>query len=247
MMDQIALVTGAAQGLGLVIAQSLHAAGFKVVLTDHRLDLAEQAAAGLDAGGERVLPLQLDVMRKPDFEAALAATLDRWGQLHVLVNNAAMTKATPVMDISPEEFDAVLATNLRGTLFGCQVVGAHMARAGYGRLINMGSLAGQNGGTATGAHYACSKGAIVTLTKIFARELGPRGVTANAISPGPMDLPSVHALVPPEKLEQIVQGIPVRRLGDPHFVADLVVRLAARDAGFVNGATWDVNGGLFMR
>lgn len=246
-MDQIALVTGAAQGLGFAIAEHLHAAGYKVVVTDHRLDLAQQAATRIDATGEGVLPLRLDVTRKPDFEAALAATLDRWGQLQVLVNNAAMTKATPVMDIAPEEFDAVLAINLRGTLFGCQVMGAHMARAGYGRLINMGSLAGQNGGTATGAHYACSKGGIITLTKIFARELGPRGVTTNAISPGPMDLPSVRALVPPDKLEQIVQGIPVRRLGDAQFVADLIVRLAAQDAGFVNGATWDVNGGLFMR
>ncbi|WP_322994439.1 SDR family NAD(P)-dependent oxidoreductase [Castellaniella sp.] len=246
-MDQIALVTGAAQGLGFSIARRLHSAGFKVVITDHQLGLAQKAAEQIDARGENVLPLQLDVKRKQDFETALAAVLARWGHLHVLVNNAAMTKATPVMDIGPEEFDAVLATNLRGTLFGCQVMGAYMAEAGYGRLINMGSLAGQNGGTATGAHYACSKGAIITLTKIFARELGPRGVTTNAISPGPMDLPSVHALVPPEKLAQIVQGIPVRHLGDADFVADMVTRLASPEAGFVNGATWDVNGGLFMR
>ncbi len=244
-MSQIALVTGAGQGLGLAIAGRLQAAGFKVALTDHRLDLARQAAATLDP--DSVLPLQLDVTRKQDFEAALAAVVEQWGELHVLVNNAAMTRTTPVMEIEADEFDAVLATNLRGTLFGCQVMGAHMARAGYGRLINMASLAGQNGGTATGAHYACSKGAIVTLTKIFARELGPAGVTVNAVSPGPLDLPSVHAIVPADKLAQIVQGIPVRRLGDPQFVADLVVRLAGVDAGFVNGATWDVNGGLFMR
>lgn len=244
-MSQIALVTGAGQGLGLAIAGRLQAAGFKVALTDHRLDLARQAAATLDP--DSVLPLQLDVTRKQDFEAALAAVVAHWGELHVLVNNAAMTRTTPVMEIEADEFDAVLATNLRGTLFGCQVMGAHMARAGYGRLINMASLAGQNGGTATGAHYACSKGAIVTLTKIFARELGPAGVTVNAVSPGPLDLPSVHAIVPADKLAQIVQGIPVRRLGDPQFVADLVVRLAGVDAGFVNGATWDVNGGLFMR
>lgn len=244
-MSHIALVTGAGQGLGLAIAGRLQAAGFKVALTDHRLDLARQAAATLDP--DSVLPLQLDVTRKQDFETALAAVVAHWGDLHVLVNNAAMTRTTPVMEIEADEFDAVLATNLRGTLFGCQVMGAHMARAGYGRLINMASLAGQNGGTATGAHYACSKGAIVTLTKIFARELGPAGVTVNAVSPGPLDLPSVHAIVPADKLAQIVQGIPVRRLGDPQFVADLVVRLAGADAGFVNGATWDVNGGLFMR
>src|SRR5690554_4849514 len=209
-MSQIALVTGAGQGLGLAIAGRLQAAGFKVALTDHRLDLARQAAATLDP--DSVLPLQLDVTRKQDFEAALAAVVEQWGELHVLVNNAAMTRTTLVMEIEADEFDAVLATNLRGTLFGCQVMGAHMARAGYGRLINMASLAGQNGGTATGAHYACSKGAIVTLTKIFARELGPAGVTVNAVSPGPLDLPSVHAIVPADKLAQIVQGIPVRRL-----------------------------------
>lgn len=246
-MDQIALVTGAAQGLGLIIAQRLHAAGFKVVLTDRQLDMAQKAAAQIDARGETVLPLKLDVTRKADFEQALAAVLAQWGDLHVLVNNAAMTKATPVMDIGPEEFDAVLSINLRGTLFGCQVMGAHMVGKGYGRLVNMGSLAGQNGGTATGAHYACSKGAIITLTKVFAREFGPHGVTVNSVSPGPMDLPSVRALVPSDKLAQIVQGIPVRRLGNAQFVADQVVRLASPEADFVNGATWDVNGGLFMR
>lgn len=246
-MDQIALVTGAAAGLGTVIAGRLHAAGYRVAVTDRQLELAQQAAAQIDPQGGRVLPLQLDVTRKQDFEAALAEVLQRWGGLQVLVNNAAMTRVTPVMEIGPEEFDAVLAVNLRGTLFGCQVMGAHMARAGYGRLINLASLAGQNGGTATGAHYACSKGAIVTLTKIFARELGPQGVTANAIAPGPLDLPSVHAAVPAEKLARIVQDIPVRQLGDARFVADLVVQLASREAGFVTGATWDVNGGLFMR
>lgn len=246
-MEQIALVTGAAQGLGFAIASRLHAVGFKVALSDRSLALAQKAAQDIDPDGNTILPLELDVLSKPAFEQALASVVGRWGDLHVLVNNAAMTKATPVLDISPEEFDAVMATNLRGTLFGCQVMGAHMASKGYGRLINMASLAGQNGGTATGAHYACSKGAIVTLTKIFARELGPSGVTANAISPGPMDLPSVHALVPADKLAQIVQGIPVRRLGDASFVADLVARLAMPEAAFVNGATWDVNGGLFMR
>ncbi|HUH39298.1 MAG TPA: SDR family oxidoreductase [Castellaniella sp.] len=246
-MEQIALVTGAAQGLGFAIASSLYAAGFKVALSDRSLALAQTAAREIDPDGGSILPLELDVLSKPAFEQALATVIGHWGGLQVLVNNAAMTKATPVLDISPEEFDAVLATNLRGTLFGCQVMGAHMAAKGYGRLINMASLAGQNGGTATGAHYACSKGAIVTLTKIFARELGPSGVTANAISPGPMDLPSVHALVPADKLAQIIQGIPVRRLGDASFVADLVARLAMPEAAFVNGATWDVNGGLFMR
>lgn len=246
-MSQVALVTGAAQGLGNIIARRLHAAGYKVVITDVSAELAASAAAQLDASGDTVLPLALDVMQKPAFEAALAAVQQRWGGLHVVVNNAAITPTTPVMQITPEEFDKVLAINLRGTFLGCQVFGAAMGAAGYGRLINVASLAGQNGGTASGAHYAASKGGILTLTKIFARELAASGVTVNAIAPGPMELPSVRAAVPPERLEKLIEMIPVKRLGNPEFVANLIVQLASVEADFATGAAWDVNGGIFMR
>ena len=246
-MNQVALVTGAAQGLGNIIARRLHGAGYKLVLTDRTEDMARTAAAQLDASGDTVLPLALDVMQKAAFETALAAVRERWGGLHVAVNNAAITPTTPVMQITPEEFDTVLAINLRGTFLGCQVFGAAMGAAGYGRLINVASLAGQNGGTASGAHYAASKGAILTLTKIFARELAASGVTVNAIAPGPMELPSVRAAVPPERLEKLIEMIPVKRLGNPEFVANLVVQLASVEADFATGAAWDVNGGIFMR
>jgi len=246
-MSQVALVTGAAQGLGNIIARRLHAAGYKVVITDVSSELAASAAAQLDANGDTVLPLALDVMQKSAFEAALAAVRERWGGLQVVVNNAAITPTTPVMQITPEEFDKVLAVNLRGTFLGCQVFGAAMGAAGYGRLINVASVAGQNGGTASGAHYAASKGGILTLTKIFARELAASGVTVNAIAPGPMELPSVRAAVPPERLEKLIEMIPVKRLGNPEFVANLVVQLASVEADFVTGAAWDVNGGIFMR
>ena len=246
-MNQVALVTGAAQGLGNIIARRLHGAGYKLVLTDRTEDMARAAAAQLDASGDTVLPLALDVMQKTAFEAALAAVRERWGGLHVAVNNAAITPTTPVMQITPEEFDTVLAINLRGTFLGCQVFGAAMGQAGYGRLINVASLAGQNGGTASGAHYAASKGAILTLTKIFARELAASGVTVNAIAPGPMELPSVRAAVPPDRLEKLIEMIPVKRLGNPEFVASLVLQLASAEADFATGAAWDVNGGIFMR
>ena len=246
-MSQVALVTGAAQGLGNIIARRLHGAGYKLVLTDRTEDMARAAAAQLDASGDTVLPLALDVMQKSAFEAALAAVRERWGGLHVVVNNAAITPTTPVMQITPEEFDTVLAINLRGTFLGCQVFGAAMGAAGYGRLINVASLAGQNGGTASGAHYAASKGGILTLTKIFARELAASGVTVNAIAPGPMELPSVRAAVPPDRLEKLIEMIPVKRLGNPAFVANLVVQLASAEADFATGAAWDVNGGIFMR
>ncbi|WP_028628785.1 SDR family NAD(P)-dependent oxidoreductase [Metapseudomonas resinovorans] len=246
-MSQVALVTGAAQGLGLAIASRLFAAGYAVVITDLSLERAHAAADRLDPSGERSLALKLDVASKADFESALAATLERFGALHVVVNNAAMTMTTPVMQISPEEFDRVLSLNTRSVFVGCQVFGAHMAAAGYGRIVNMASLAGQNGGTATGAHYAASKGAIVTLTKIFAKELAANGVTVNAIAPGPIESPAVRAAVPAERMEGLLANIPVKRLGDADFLGDLVVQLARPEAYFTTGATWDVNGGLFMR
>lgn len=246
-MTQVALVTGAAQGLGLSIASRLYAAGYAVVITDLSLEYAHAAADYLDPSGQRSLALQLDVGSKADFEAALSAVLARWDALHVAVNSAAMTRTTPVMQISPEEFDRVMSLNTRSIFLGCQVFGGYMADVGYGRIINMASLAGQNGGTATGAHYAASKGAIVTLTKIFAKELAGAGVTVNAIAPGPIESPAVHAAVPPERMAGLLANIPVGRLGDAGFLGDLIVQLARPEAYFTTGATWDVNGGLFMR
>lgn len=246
-MTQVALVTGAAQGLGKSIAEQLLNAGYRVVISDRSLESAQATATELDATGERVLALKLDVSSKADFEDALAAVVAHWGQLQVVVNNAAMTMTTPVMQISPEEFDRVVSVNQRGTFVGCQVFGSYLAARGYGRIINMASLAGQNGGTATGAHYAASKGAIITLTKIFAKELAASGVTVNAIAPGPIESPAVRAAVPPERLEKLIEAIPVKQLGNAAFIGKLIVQLASKDAYFTTGATWDVNGGIFMR
>jgi NAD(P)-dependent dehydrogenase (short-subunit alcohol dehydrogenase family) len=118
---------------------------------------------------------------------------------------------------------------------------------GAGRIVNIASLAGQNGGSATGAHYAAAKGGTLTLTKVFARDLAAQGVTVNAISPGPLDLPIVYESVAPEKLRQVLASLPGGKLGSAAFVADAAVLLASGDAHFANGACWDINGGLYMR
>ncbi|MBL1111481.1 SDR family oxidoreductase [Streptomyces sp. 110] len=244
---RVALVTGAAGGLGAHIARRLYDRGYYVALTDLDESGAVKAAADLDPEGRATAGLALDVCDKNAFATVRDQLVDRWGAVHVLVNNAALTKAESLMDISPESFDRVVSTNLNGAFFGCQVLGAYFAERGYGRIVNIASLAGQNGGTGTGAHYAAAKGGVATLTKVFARELSSHGVTVNAISPGPLDLPVVRDIIPPDKIKNFERAIPVGRLGRPEFIADMAVLLAADHADAVTGACWDANGGLYMR
>ncbi|NMO03042.1 SDR family oxidoreductase [Gordonia sp. TBRC 11910] len=243
----IALVTGAAGGMGSHIARRLHADGHRVVLADLALDAAEQIAAELSADGSTARAVLLDVAHRDNFVAALEDCRSTWGAPTIVVNNAARTQAADLMTLAEDEFTTVLSTNVNSIFFGCQVFGAAMADQGYGRIVNMASLAGQNGGTATGAHYATSKGAILTATKVFARELAGSGVTVNAIAPGPHDLPVVKATVAPDRLGAVIASIPVGRLGSASFVADMVALLTSSDAFFVTGACWDVNGGLYVR
>lgn len=243
----VVLVTGGASGLGAAISRVMCRRGFRVGIGDLNADAATALAAEIDPTGATAVGIALDVREQASFEAARDALTARWGSVEGLVNNAAATAAKPVLDITPDEFDAVMAINVRGTFVGSQVFGRVFKAQGYGRIVNLASLAGQNGGTATGAHYATSKGAIITLTKVFARDLAAHGVTANAIAPGPLDSPMVHRTISEENMPRFLENIPVRQLGSPEFVADIAARLCARDAGFVSGATWDINGGLYMR
>ncbi len=245
-MKQVVLVTGAASGLGNVIAEHFAGQGHQVILSASTLEKAENAKKN-SRFPENIFPLKLDISVETDFHKTVECIRQQFNQLDVLINNATVTKATPVLEISAADFDWITQVNQRGTFQACQIIGKYMAEQGYGRIINMASLAGQNGGTATGAHYAASKGAIVTLTKIFAKEFAAKGVTVNAVAPGPMESPIVHSVVPDEKIEQFIQNIPVKALGSMEFIAETCALLASPNAHFVTGATWDINGGLFMR
>jgi 3-oxoacyl-[acyl-carrier protein] reductase len=247
MSNRTVIVTGAARGLGAVVARRFHAAGYNVALADIAIEPAHALAQELSKDGSSACAIRLDVTSKADFDAARDALIGRWGSIDALVNNAGASKVVPVMEITAEQFDQVIDINLRSVLFGCQVFGQYFADRGEGRIVNIASLAGQNGGSATGAHYAAAKGGAITLTKVFARDLAAHGVTVNAISPGPLDLPIVHESVPADKLARVIAGIPVGKLGSAAYIADVAVMLAAPDAYFANGACWDVNGGLFMR
>jgi 3-oxoacyl-[acyl-carrier protein] reductase len=234
-----AVVTGAAQGLGEAIARALHAEGATVVLADVNLEEAERVAREL---GERARAAEVDVRDREALERMLAEA----GRVDVMVNNAARTVSRPFWEIEQEEWDDVLAVNLRGVLFGCQLAGSRMREQGWGRIVNLASIAGQQGGTVAGAHYAASKAGIIVLTKIVAQELARHGVTVNAIAPGPVSGPAMDAM-PPDRVEAVRERIPVGRVGKPDEIGALVAFLCSEEAGYITGATLDANGGLFMR
>jgi 3-oxoacyl-[acyl-carrier protein] reductase len=238
------IVTGAARGLGEAIARRLHADGYRVALADIDGEGAEHVASELGAGA-RSFPH--DIRELDSWERLLEDVRATLGDdVVALVNNAARTELRSFWEIDVEEWDDVLATNLRGTYLGCRVVGAYLRDAGAGRIVNLASVAGQASRAVTGVHYATSKAAIVALTRHAATELAPHGVTVNAVAPAAIDGPMV-ASVPPERIEAMLKTIPVGRLGRPAEVAAIVSFLLSDEAGFTTGATYDVNGGMLMR
>jgi 3-oxoacyl-[acyl-carrier protein] reductase len=233
-----AIVTGAARGIGEAIARRLHADGYRVVLAD--LADAGGLAAELGDGAEAV---EHDVRELASWERLLAGAGD---DVYALVNNAARTEFRTFWEVELDEWDDVLATNLRGTYLGCRVVGAALRERGAGRIVNIASDAAFAASGGSGPHYAASKAGVLAVTRRAATELAPYGVTVNAVAPAAIDGPLAREVFR-ERLENKLGAIPVGRLGRPEEVAAFVSYLLSDDAGYVTGATLDVNGGVLMR
>ena len=191
--QRVAVVTGAARGLGQGIADRLVADGYDVVYADLNAAGSRDAAASVDPRSRSTLAVELDIRELDSVQACLEAAIERWGRVDAWVNNAAVTIARSFFEIAPSEWDDVIATNLRGTYFGCRVAGLHMRERGAGRIVNLSSIAGQRGASVNGVHYGASKAGIVAITRFAASELAPYAVTVNAVAPAAIEGPSVAA------------------------------------------------------
>jgi len=243
--DRVAIVTGAARGIGRAIAVALAREGARVAAWDLDLVQLDDLVGQVRARGGEVLALSVDVTRKEQIQEAVGQVLARWGRIDILVNNAGIYEVLPVEAISEEQWDRVLAVNLKGSFLCSQAVIPAMKRQGSGSIVSMASSAGKSGGTLSGAHYAVSKAGVICLTKQLARELGPHGITANAVAPGRIDTPMIH-LASDEENEAFRLRTPLGRLGTPEDVAGAVVFLVSDEASFVTGEIVDVNGGLLI-
>ena len=235
-----AVVTGGASGIGLACVRALVGEGAAVVLADLNEEEGARAAAELAAHY-----VAADVSKPEHARRVVEETVRKAGGLDVLVTCAGAFHSTPLDRIEADEWDRIQAVNLRGVFLVAQAALEVMIPRRRGRIVTVGSLAGQSGGLAAGASYAASKAGVAALTKSIARFAGPHGITANCVNPGIIDTPMIAAW-PRELLERTVAQTPLGRVGKPEEVAAIVVMLASDGAGFVHGAHIDVNGGLFM-
>ncbi|MEV0069005.1 SDR family NAD(P)-dependent oxidoreductase [Amycolatopsis sp. NPDC050768] len=239
-------MTGAGRGIGAAVAERLHGLGHRVALLDIDAGSSAAKARELDASGTTAAPFAVDV-RDPAAVRAVAEEVRRaFGEPEILVNNAARTRSRSVWDIEVTEWDDVLATNLRSVFLLTRELAPAMRERGWGRVVNLASLAGQQGGLVAGAHYAASKAGVLVLTKVFAKELAASGVTVNAVAPAATRTPVMDEM-DGEELDAAEAAIPVGRFGRAEEVADLVAYLCGETTGYITGATFDINGGLFMR
>jgi len=241
---QTAIVTGSARGFGRAICRRLARGGARVVAADINLPGAEETVKLIARDGGRGLAVKVDVSSSASVEALIKATLAAFdGRIDILVNNAAIWTNVPTEELAEEEWDRMVNVNMKGVFLCAKNVIPVMKRQRKGHIVNVASIAVRTGGTYAGIHYVASKGGVLAMTKKLAKELGPFGIVVNGVNPGSSPTEMMQGW-PQEILDGIVKNTPLGRMCAPEDIANAVAFLASDAAGFVNGVTMDVNGGL---
>ncbi|KLU61055.1 3-oxoacyl-[acyl-carrier-protein] reductase FabG [Peptococcaceae bacterium CEB3] len=243
--ESVAIVTGAARGLGRAIALELAAGGAQVVVNyAGSEDKALQVVREIEAAGGRGMAVQADVSLAGDVDRLVKTAQDAWGKVDILVNNAGIARDNLILRMKEGDWDAVLATNLKGVFLCTKAVAKGMLKRRAGVIVNIASVVGISG-NAGQANYAAAKAGVIGLTKSVAKELAPRGIRVNAVAPGYI-LTDMTDILPDEVKNGIAQTIPLGRVGEPRDVAKAVAFLASPDAAYITGQTLCVDGGMEM-
>lgn len=245
MTTRLAMVTGAGKGIGKSIARKLAGQGMRVIIADISGDLAEDCCAGIRVDGHDAQPICIDVCDEDSVRTGMAEVFATHGQPEVLVNNAGILSNTPYDEIGLEEWNRVFAVNLTGAMLCSQAVLPGMQERGWGRIVNIASLAGRNGGVSVGPAYAASKAGLIGFSRHLAGKVARHGVTVNVVSPG-TTATDIAAQFTAEQMDAINASIPVGRLGEADEIAAAVAYFASEESGFTTGSVLDVNGGMYF-
>jgi NAD(P)-dependent dehydrogenase (short-subunit alcohol dehydrogenase family) len=240
---RVALVTGASRGLGRSIAVGLAEAGADLVITSRTISDVEAVAQGLTSTGRKVLPIQMEVTRGEDVEAGVSRAIKHFGKIDILVNNAGINIRKPVLELTEDDWDQTLDTNLKGCFLVAKAVGRHMVARKRGSVVNTASMMASVVHAERGA-YASSKGGLVQLTRVLAVEWAAVGVRVNAICPGPFLTELNKAILDdPEKVKYFMDRLPMKRFGAPEELVGSVVFLASDASSYITGTTIYIDGG----
>ncbi|HEV3138541.1 MAG TPA: 3-oxoacyl-[acyl-carrier-protein] reductase [Pirellulales bacterium] len=239
---QVAIVTGASRGIGRAIALALAAAGAKVACIARSAEKLAQTADAIRAAGGTAEVFACDVTDGQSVQQVVESVVESWGKLHILVNNAGMTRDGLIPRMSDEDWDAVLNTNLRGTFLFTRAATRPMMHGRYGRIINIASVSGLTGNPGQ-ANYSASKAGVIGMTRTVAKELAGRKITVNAVAPGFIESEMTESLGP-VVLEEVKKRIPAKRLGHPAEIAQGVLFLASEAAAYITGQVLCIDGGL---
>jgi 3-oxoacyl-[acyl-carrier protein] reductase len=245
MQDRVAIVTGAGRGLGAAVGQELSRQGARVVLCDIDLALVEQVAAGIRVGGGAALALGNDIAAPAEADRLVQATLEHYGRLDILVNNAAICPRISIDDMTEVAYDQIMNVNLKSVFFLSRAAGNAMKANLWGRIVNVSSIGGRTGGIFNATVYSASKAGVMSMTKAFARHFAPYNILVNCVAPGSVNTRLMENLSE-AALQATIDQVALKRLADPADVARAIAFLASDGASYVTGITMDINGGALM-